>query len=201
MRQEFSDTSGEYVGSSSRDTDPHPRDIVRVKSGLAKRFYEPIILLYVLNTTHKKKPSSTLDPSMDTTQSSELIQCFVNKLALLCDSDKGGGTVTAFTVLQHPDHIEYRFTSNQRDTDGFIRAQNFTTSILHILGGMEEHEKQSVITNILRTSLSFNRPRVISYLKTLKTQGELCASACKNENTNECENEIWVLFQITYFLC
>lgn len=176
----------EFIGSSSTGTDPRVR--VPVTVGFANRFYEPIVLLDALNATYKRKPYNDPDPSSDTTQSPErTFQCFVNKLAQLCDSDKGGETVTAFTVLQHPDHIEYRFASNQRDTEDFIRAQNFTTSILHILGSMEGREKQSVISNILQTSLSFSRPRVTVYVRLLRVQAEICISACKVENTTECE--------------
>jgi len=138
--------------------------------------------------TCDKKANDALGPSSDMTQSLEhIFQRFVNTLAQLCDSGKGGNTVTAFTVLQHPDHIEYRFTSNQRDTEDFIRTQNFTSSILHILGNMQEHEKQSVVSNILRRSLSFNRSRVTVDVKILKAQAEKCINACKIVNTDECE--------------
>ncbi|CZR61727.1 uncharacterized protein PAC_11624 [Phialocephala subalpina] len=176
------------IGSSSRGTDPRIR--VPVNAKLASRFYEPIVLLKVLNATCDKKPSNAPDPSPDMTQSPEhTFQWFVNTLAQLCDSDKGGKTVTAFTVLQHPDHIEYRFTSNQRGTEEFIRAQTFTSSILHILGSMQGHEKQSVISDILRRSLSFSRSGVTVEVRILKGRAEECISACEIENTDECEYE------------
>ncbi|KAF8859182.1 hypothetical protein BDZ45DRAFT_725469 [Acephala macrosclerotiorum] len=173
-----------FLRSSSRGTDPRIRVLVNAK--LANRFYEPIVLLKVLNTTCDKKPSNAPDPPSDMTQSLEhTFQWFVNTLAQLCDSEKGGKTVTAFTVLQHPDHIEYRFTSNQRDTEEFIRAQNFTSSILHILGSMQRHEKQSVISDILRRSLSFSRSGVTVEVRILKARAEECISACNIENTDE----------------
>jgi hypothetical protein len=178
----------DFVGSSSRDADPRNR--VPVNAKLANRFYEPIILLKVLNATCDKKLSNAPDPSSDTTQSPKhIFQWFVNALAQLCDSEKGGNSVTAFVVLQNPDHIEYRFTSNQRDTQDFIRAQNFISSILHILGSMRTNEKQSAISDILRRSLSFSRSKVMVEAKTLKNRAEKCLSACKQENTDECEYE------------
>jgi hypothetical protein len=163
---------------------------VPVKAKLAKRFYEPIFLLKALNATCDKKRSDAPDPSPDMTQSPKhTFQWFVNTLAQLCDSGKGGKTVTAFTVLKHPNHIEYRFTSNQRGTEEFIQAQDFTLSILNILGSMQEQEKQSVISDILRRSLSFSRSRVTVELKLLKTRAEECIRACKLEETDECEYE------------
>lgn len=170
------------------DTDPRIRVLVNAK--LANRFYEPIVLLKVLNATCDQKLSNALDPSSDMTQSAEhTFQWFANTLAQLCDSDKGGKTVTAFTVLQYPDCIEYRFASNQRDTKDLIRAQKFTSSILHILGNMQGHEKHRVISNILRRSLTFSRSRVTVEVRTLKARAEECISACKIENTDECEYE------------
>ena len=161
-----------------------------VNAKLAKRFYEPIVLLKVLNATYDKKPYNAPDPSSDMAQSPEhTFQWFVNTLAQLCDSEKGGKTVTAFTVMQYPDGIEYRFTSNQRDTEDFIRTQDFASSILHILGNMQGCEKQSVISNILRKSLSFSRSRVTVEVRILKARAEECISACKIENTDECEYE------------
>jgi hypothetical protein len=174
---------------------------VRITSGFTNRFYEPIVLLDVLNATCEKKPYNEPDASSDTTQSPEhTFQCFVNKIAQLCDSEKGGETVTSFVVLQHPDHIEYRFTSNQRATADFNRAKNFTTSILRILGSMKRHEKQSVISDILRKSLSFSRSRVTVYMRLLKDQAGLCISACELEDSNECEYINVDLVSITY-LC
>lgn len=161
-----------------------------VNNKLAARFYEPIILLKVLNATCDRKLSDAPDPSSDMTQSSrDTFQWFVNALAQLCDSVKGGKSVTAFVVLQHPDHIEYRFTSNQRNTQEFLRAQTFISSILRILGSMQKNEKQSAISDILRASLSFSRSRVTEEIKKLKARAKECLSECELEDTDECEYE------------
>ena len=109
--------------------------------------------------------------------------------------------MTSFAVLQHPDCIEYRFTSNQRNTEDFVRAQNFIASMLQILGSMQKYEKQSMISIFLRRSLSFGRLRVTLDLKILKDRAKECISACKVENTDECEYELWRLFEVADFDC
>jgi hypothetical protein len=177
----------EFLGSSSIGTDPSAR--VRVTASFANRFYEPIVLLEVLNVKCEKMPPTAPDTSTNPTRSEHIFQSFVNKLAHLCDTDKGGNTVTAFTVLKHPDQIEYRFTSNQRGTDDFVRAKDFITSILNILGNMEGHEKEGVISSILRKSLSFSRARLMVDMRILKSRVISCMNACEAENTDECKCE------------
>jgi len=175
------------IATSSANTDTDVRVLVPVKNCLTKRFYEATILLHVLNTACTNKPARALDSPLDTTQSAEhMFQCFVNKLAQLCDNEKGGNTVTSFTVLQYPDHIEYRFTSNQRTTEALNDTKHFSISILHILRNTQGYKKSRVISDILLTSLSFGRSRVTTYLRGFRDQAALCISACEMENTVEC---------------
>jgi hypothetical protein len=119
--------------------------------------------------------------------------CFVNKLGQLCDSERGGNTVTAFVVLQFPDRIQYRFASNQQESEDLIRAQTFTTYVLQTLGRADGDELQGMTSHILRKSLSFTKPRVEVYVKALKKQAASCISACAREDTDECESENQIL--------
>src|SRR4051812_41755011 len=100
---------------------------IPVRSKLANRFYEPIILLVGLNmswTDHLN--SKAPDLLSDKAQSpKDAFQCFVNKLGQLCDSERHGKTVTAFVVLKFPDSIQYRFASNQREEEDLIHTKSF----------------------------------------------------------------------------
>lgn len=175
------------IAAASVNTDTDVRVLVPVKNGLKKRFYEATILLHVLNTACTKKPAGALDSPLDTNQPAKhIFQCFVNKLAQLCDNEKGGKTVTGFTVLQYPDHIEYRFTSNRRTTEALIDTKDFTISILQILRNTQGHDKSRVISDVLLTSLSFGRSRVTTYLRGFQHQAASCISACEMEDTVEC---------------
>lgn len=167
----------------------NPRAPIQLSYAFANKFYGPIVLLSGLNAACiRNRPVYFLDISTNAAQSPEqAFHDFVNKLAQLCDIERGGKTVTAFTVLQFPDHIQYLFTSNDRETEGFIRAQRFIISILNALGTAERHELQEKISNILRTSLSFTRPRVEAYVNVLKEQASVCISAGERENSDECE--------------
>jgi hypothetical protein len=122
---------------------------------------------------------------------------FVNKFAQLCDTERGGNTITALTVIQYPDHIQYRFTSNQRHREELDRTQIFIASILNALGKAERGDLLSITSNILRKSVSFTRPRVQYYVNALKRQVTSCISGCQTENADECKcNDINLISDI-----
>jgi hypothetical protein len=163
-----------------------------MRSKLANRFYEPIILLVGLNMAWEHNQiSKAPDLSSDETESPErAFHNFVNKLGQLCDSERDGNTVTAFVVLEFPDRIQYRFASNHQEEEDLIRAKAFTTYLLQTLGGAGGDELQDKTSHILRKSLSFIRPRAGAYVKSLKKQAALCIEACARESTEDCEFEI-----------
>ena len=61
---------------------------------LLRRFYEPLVLLHVLDPTRgAERPDLITDRGLD--EYSKLWRNFVDQLSWLCDSEKGGDTVTA----------------------------------------------------------------------------------------------------------
>jgi hypothetical protein len=167
----------------------NPRIPVQISYKLANRFYGPIVLLSALNAAciHNRL-AKFLDLSSEAAQSPErAFHDFVNKLAQLCDTERGGKTVTALTVLQYPDHIQYRFTVNNREVVELDRTQKFITSTLSSLAKAERHDVHSITSNILRASLSFARSRVEAYVNALKKEIVSCISASRREDTDECK--------------
>ena len=146
------------------------------------------MLLAALNSTSPGHHTFTApDLSLGVTQSPKLdFHCFVNKLAQLCDSDKNGDTVTAVVVLQYPDRIQYRFASNQRKEDDLIRTQSYLENILKSLGATDVGDLTFLSSHILRKVISFTRPRISAYVKSLKENTPLCISDCQRDNTQEC---------------
>jgi hypothetical protein len=165
------------------------RDPIELNYAFANKFYGPIILLSALNDAcMDNRLVKFPDLSLDAEKSPEHgFHDFVNKLAQLCDIERGGKTVTALAVLQYPDHIQYRFTSNNREPGELNRTQKFITTILNALDRAEKRNAQGITSNILRTSLCFTRPRVEGYVKALKDEVARCISAIQRENTDECK--------------
>jgi hypothetical protein len=166
-----------------------PRVLVELNYAFSNKFYGPIILLCALNDACiHSRPAKSPDLPSDGEQSPErAFHDFVNKLAQLCDIERGGKTVTSLVVLDELDHIEYRFTSNDRTTEELSHAQKFLTSILKALSRGANHDVQAFISHILRKSLCFARPRVEPYVKELKKEVTSCINVIRSENTDECE--------------
>jgi hypothetical protein len=156
----------------------NPRVPIQLSYALANRFYGLIILLSTLNDACiDSRPVNFPDLCLDVEKSSEHgFHDFVNKLAQLCDIERGGKTDTALAVLQYLDYIQYRFTSYNRETEELDHTQKFITTILSALGRVEKHNVQGITSNILRTSLCFTRPRVEADVKTLKNEVTRCIS-------------------------
>ena len=69
----------------------HPLD---VNGNILRRFYEPLVLLNVLDPTRgAQRPDLITDRGLD--EHSKLWRNFLDQLSWLCDSEKGGDTVTA----------------------------------------------------------------------------------------------------------
>lgn len=134
-----------------------------------------------------QKPKAP-DLSLDPIQSPENeFQDFVNKLSQFCDSERRGKTVTAFVVLQFPDHIEYRFASNSRNGNDLIRTQSFVKRMLDTLHKADEFKSSELNSKILQQALIFTRPRIEADVKLLNINTALCIKSCERDRTDECK--------------
>ena len=174
---------------------------VHLPYSLANKFYGPIILLSALNNACIDSRSVKFpDLSFQAEQSPEkAFHNFLNKFAQLCDIERGGKTVTALAVLQYPDHIQYRFTSNQREQEELDYTQAFITSVLFALGRAEGCDVQDLTSSILRKSLSFTRPRVEIYVNALKKEVTSCIGECGAEKAQEGTYKDLAVISESYF--
>ncbi|KAK4446530.1 hypothetical protein QBC34DRAFT_304972 [Podospora aff. communis PSN243] len=161
---------------------------------LRKRFYEPVILLYCLTAAYvngQKAESAASEASLPSSRK-QIFFCFVNKLAHVCDSRKGGKTVTSFAVLQ-PGSIEYRFGSNERRPAELRRVRDYITGILTTLGeaaGDEikkaaKNSNHTIFCHILGRIVLFNRPRIEGYARTLAKQIDFCIDEVEDDDSDE----------------
>ena len=178
--------------------DPSNR-VVPLTAGMRKRLYEPAIMLYCLIMAYVEgrtieAPGTGSKTSMPKTRA-QTFYCFVDKLGHICDSRKGGKTVTAFAILQ-TGRIEYRFTSNRRKTSELAAVRHYITGILISLGDETAEEIKDALkrrgsplfTQILGKIIRFNRPRVEYYARTARTQLGFCADEIELDNSEEGNN-------------
>jgi hypothetical protein len=120
---------------------------------------------------------------------------FVSRLGQICDSRKGGFTVTSFAVLQQPDKIEYVFASNRRSKTELETVAGYISSILSMLSSctiQSPERNQEYKKTLLREILKFNFDRVKQYAKGIKLALQGCIEWCKKiastEGKSRCRN-------------
>ncbi|KKY32120.1 hypothetical protein UCDDA912_g07899 [Diaporthe ampelina] len=104
----------------------------------------------------------------------ELFKDFVNKLCQICDNKPGGSVVTAISVLQYPDRVQYRFASNQRSENDLLKVKTYLDGILETLKAHTAASTTPLTASILRKIIAFNRPRLQCYIKHLSSQTQRC---------------------------
>ncbi|KAK4641625.1 hypothetical protein QC761_500040 [Podospora bellae-mahoneyi] len=155
-----------------------------------KQFYEALMIIcsmiHILSRTENgtRSPSPDLEGVADKNSQGTFF-CFVNKLSQVCDSERGGDTVTAFSVLQ-PDIIEYRFTSNRRTEISFQTKTRFVTKLLNTVGGISGPELQEARRNGEDSLLKYSSSTVPALQSHINYQIarhlEFCANACTDSD-------------------
>ncbi|KAK3689313.1 hypothetical protein B0T22DRAFT_169856 [Podospora appendiculata] len=171
------------------------------------RFYEPVVFLFcIIAANFKNRTTRTPDLETDDGKSpTDSFRCFVNKLGQICDSERGGDTITAFAVLQ-PGMIEYRFASNSRDRNALNRVKKYVIKILRMLGDASNEELKtsdlsrhaSVFSVVLRTILAFNWPRIELHIAALKQQFGFCADACRLDESEEANSALQGIIRLEH---
>jgi len=147
------------------------------RNTLLHRFYEPLVLLYVLDRTqgdHILRPGPEKLPSGDLPVE-ELRRRFFDELSYVCDYDKGGDTATAIAAASTP--LTYYIASNK---DSRLTVEPFLRRLLLQLGGLYDLDSQRLREaedSILQDCVDFSEKRVNTYLKNLHLSLTDCLTA------------------------
>ncbi|KAF4995884.1 hypothetical protein FGRMN_4841 [Fusarium graminum] len=151
-----------------------------------RRLYESIVMYKALTDfTHEKGALRSAEATPRALNDQQMYHLYVNKLASICDSERGGRTVTSITILEEEDNFVYVFGCNQvssRDLDG---TKEFITTILKKLSGAHNlgpEEKRGVEKDVLKIILAFNSPRISCYLNALKKNVAECLEYCGHQS-------------------
>ena len=116
----------------------------------------------------------------------EVFQAFVNKLCHVCDSEKGGSTITSFLILQNGHReVHYWFASNRRSEKALESTAFFVRQLFRrIAQGPSQPDQQDTLRkNLLLDVALFNRSRITVYLNTLRNQLRECSERGEKEGT------------------
>ena len=131
---------------------------------LRHRFYEPLILLWILNPAtggHGTQPTLAHSSSIRLTER----QVFLDSLAWFCDSKHGGQTVSAVAAVSCPEGCKYLVCSSHE------RARTHLCWILHsiTMSIIDEGRRQrdQRIRSIVERAITFSADKVRQYRRRL----------------------------------
>lgn len=135
-----------------------------IKKDIRKRFYSAVVFLSAVTGVYKGNRQPV---SHDTTRYVEAsaesqFRDYVNRLSQFCDVKAGGDCVTAFTVLDLQDRVQYRFAANKRNKGQLTRTATFVSDLLETL--QHNASEPDVDLIILEKVLGHCRIRVHFYL-------------------------------------
>ncbi|KAI8710922.1 hypothetical protein NCS52_01521000 [Fusarium sp. LHS14.1] len=141
--------------------------------------YEPIVLEYAMiqsrNLT-REEPESHATVDFDILQSdSEAFRVLVNKLAQVCDNERGGNSVTAMTILEGTSGPQFVFAANREDEEETRATTRFVTNLLQLAGQNPQNLSPDALEKrVLWMILAFNMSRIIEYKDGLDKALGLC---------------------------
>lgn len=120
----------------------------------------------------------------------QFFRYFVNKLAQVCDSERGGATVTALSVLQTVDNvIIFCLGSNSRTGEKLQRTKDFLSDLLRFIGlHPTEMNNKSLKKQVLWKILEFGVLRVVVYLNQINKSLECCIANCREMGGNKTQS-------------
>ncbi|KAF4999909.1 hypothetical protein FGRMN_2147 [Fusarium graminum] len=152
--------------------------------------YEPIVLEHTLQKAGKLPAYAQEDESPETyeTEFEDLraFKFYVNKLAQVCDNERGGDTISALAVLQGTSGPHYVFGSNWKDKRALETTESFMRALLTLVGKKSDDVKTMTLgKQALRFILLFNIPRLREYLNSLTNAVKECLENCRKKEEDE----------------
>lgn len=108
-------------------------------------------------------------------------QKFLCKLAQVCDSTKGGSTITALVALKGSQGPDYVFASNCRKRAELENTKVFLFNLMHYVGTNPQSLAQKALQKqVLWRILEFGFPKLDIYLRGLLPALAFCIRYCEN---------------------
>jgi len=159
---ESSSTTDEFSEYSPEQCQPGPKSMNR----LLRRFYEPLVLLRVLDPTRgAQKCPPISDPSSD--DMSELWHKFLDHLSWVCDYKKGGVTVSAIAAQSTPAGPIFWLAANKNPARKVILHLEWVLVRLESAHDASSQKLEELGREITHQCIEFSRNRVKEYGKRL----------------------------------
>jgi hypothetical protein len=168
---------------------------------LLHRFYEPLVLLYVLDPTqgnHVREEADRLP--LDITSLKELRRRLVSALAYVCDFEKGGDSFTAIFVTQGP--LTYYIACNKGPRSKTLSFLQKTLGHLEKVYDLGEKQRAKAKAKILAECVLFSNKRLKAYWSFLRNALIRCEEILKDVPGSEGKPHAFSAPQHSFsFLC
>jgi hypothetical protein len=126
---------------------------------LLRRFYEPLILLSVLDPTRgAHRPDLITDRGLQGRE--KLWRNFLDQLSFLCDSKRGGDTVTAIAAQRTVEHTVFWLASNSNTGSKAKKHVEWILSRLNSLYDADLEKIELVENEIKAHCITFSSSRI-----------------------------------------
>lgn len=166
---------GNLLGDENNKNSSGPR--LDAHNRLLCRFYEPLALLHILdpNGDNRIPRCPSLDLVTPSLHPQELRRAFLEQLAYVCDSAKGGDTVTAIALEGHPSSVTYWIASNKGPNEDVVL---YVREILKLLGNLSspssEGSRKMLEDQIASKCVQFNVRRIKAYQTLIRKPLKIC---------------------------
>jgi hypothetical protein len=154
---------------------------------LMKRFYEPLVLQYILDPTRgshiRLEPLGSQDESE--VDDCKLRRSFVDDLAYICDFEKGGGTVTAIALETRPEGVVFWVAANEDVKTKVVQSLEGILKNLACRDGLVgEKSTERVIESTFTSAVELGMPRVKAYWQLMQGPLERCLKILESEQSS-----------------
>ena len=159
---------GKFAASSNFDPSRNgpglsqDNKIVPVKPKLLNRFYEPLVLLRVLDPN---RGSRILRFKAEPNGEEELRRSFIDYVAYICDYEKGGDTVTGAAMQKEPAGVTIWLAAN---TTIKPKTESFLQDVLDCLAAVSVSNRKCIEDDLAIKIIDFNKKRLQVYRSSLR---------------------------------
>jgi OTT_1508-like deaminase len=151
---------------------------------LLSRFYEPLVLLHVLDRNGEQRVPRSHQEDFSTS-AQELRRNFLEQLAYICDFVKGGDSVTAVALEAHPSSVIYWIASNSEPSEVVVSHLHEILCLLSNLSSSSESFRRTLEERVATKCVQFSAKRVEAYQTLIRRPLEACIKALSVSSENE----------------
>lgn len=151
---------------------------------LLHRFYEPLVLLMLLDPTRGVRSTNVVpDSRSDTSQ--DLRRKFLDQLSWTCDHRHGGHTVSAIAAEANPQGTIFWLAANTNPKQKVLLHLEWILKQLENSSSVSEQEREELENKITARCIEFSKDKVKNYCRQLRHLTRICVEILANQSDQQ----------------